>query len=181
MGLFDLFKKKKEETTHYDPTDIKVSDIEKGYLFDYNMETWSVQKMGEYDWGDNHFSREFLVVSGTKNRYLSIEEDDVLEIALFEKIKYRKLGSVVIDYFREHEKFPDQITYQDTTYYLEEIAPGFYRDVESENWEELMSFEYENEEGDKYLTIEQWGEEEFEASIGIEIKAFEISDILPVS
>jgi len=114
MGLFDIFKKKPEET-HYDPTNIKVTDLEKGYLFDYNLETWTVQKMAEYDWGNNHFSREFTIESKGKIRYLSIEEDGALEIVLFEKIKYRKLGTFVTNYQKEHQRFPEQITYDNVT------------------------------------------------------------------
>ena len=43
MGIFDLFKKKEEEP-HYDPTDIKITDLEQGYLLDYDLETWTVKK-----------------------------------------------------------------------------------------------------------------------------------------
>ncbi len=180
MGIFDIFKKK-DEKLHYDPTNIKVSDLEKGYLFDYDLETWTVKKMAEYDWGDNHFSREFTVESKGKLRFLSIEENDTLEIALFEKIKYRKLGSFVTNYFKENEKFPEQITYNNTTYFLDKESPGYYRDVDTENWEELISFDYVNDAEDKFLCIEQWGENDFEASIGIKIKTFEIDNILPAS
>ncbi len=178
MGLFDIFKKK-EEAPHYDPVDIKITDLEKGYLLDYNLETWMVKKMGEYDWGNNHFSREFLIEAGAKNYYLNIEEEDQLEIGLFEKIKYRKLGSVVTNYYKEHKTFPDQITYQDIVYYLDKESPGYYRDVETENWEEVIAFDYTNDDEDKYLCIEQWDDNDFEASIGIALKSFEIGNILP--
>ena len=180
MGLFDIFKKKPEET-HYDPTDIKVTDLEKGYLLDYDMETWTVKKMAEYDWGDNYFSREFTIESKGKIRYLSIEEDEQLEIALFKKIKYRKLGEDVIKYQKTHGKFPNRITLGEVTYLFDEESAGYYRDVENEDWEELVSFDFENDAEDKFLTIEQWDEDDFEVSIGKKIKPFEISNILPVS
>ena len=49
MGIFDIFKSKKNEGKHYDPTNIKVTDIENGYLLDYDFETWTVTKMSEYE------------------------------------------------------------------------------------------------------------------------------------
>ena len=180
MGIFDLFKKKEEEP-HYDPTDIKITDLEQGYLLDYDLETWTVKKMSEYDWGDNHFSREFLIESGGKTRYLTIDEEDTLEICLYEKIKYRKLGSFVKSHFEEHNKFPEEITYDSVTYYFDEESPGYYRDVDTETWEELISFDFSNDDEDKFLNIEQWDENDFEASIGIKLKSFEISNILPAS
>lgn len=180
MGFFDLFKNnKKEEEKHYDPIDIKVTDLENGYLLDYDLETWTVTKMSEYDWGDSHFSREFLIESKGKKRFLHIEEDDELIISLSEELKYRKLGSTVTDYIDTNGKPPKQIVHQDITYYLDEEAPGYYRNVENENWEELISFYYLNEDEEKCLTIEQWGEEDFEASIGKILKSYEISNILP--
>ncbi|WP_299109276.1 DUF4178 domain-containing protein [uncultured Tenacibaculum sp.] len=180
MGFFDLFKNnKKEEEKHYDPIDIKVTDLENGYLLDYDLETWTVTKMSEYDWGDSHFSREFLIESKGKKCFLHIEEDDELIISLSEELKYRKLGPTVTDYIDTNGKPPKQIVHQDITYYLDEEAPGYYRNVENENWEELISFYYLDEDEEKCLTIEQWGEEDFEASIGKILKSYEISNILP--
>ena len=39
--------------------------------------------------------------------------------------------------------------------------------------------QYEDESGEKYLAIEQWGETEFEASLGQPVEEYQFSDILP--
>lgn len=180
MGFFDLFKSNKnEEEKHYDPINIKVTDLENGYLLDYDLETWTVTKMSEYDWGNNHFSREFVIESKGKKRFLHIEEDDELIISLSEELKYRKLGETATDYIDTNGKPPKKITHQNITYYLDEESPGYYRNVENENWEELISFYYLDEDEEKCLTIEQWDENDFEVSIGKILKPFEISNILP--
>ncbi|CAM1349173.1 DUF4178 domain-containing protein [Tenacibaculum halocynthiae] len=180
MGFFDLFKNNKEkEEKHYDPTNIKITDLEKGYLLDYDLETWTVTKMSEYDWGNNFFTREFTIESKGKKRFLHIEDDDELIITLSEELKYRKLGTIVTTYIENNGKPPKEISYQDITYYLDEEASGYYRNVEAENWEELISFDYLNEDENKCLTIEQWDENDFEASVGKTLKTFEISNILP--
>lgn len=180
MGLFDIFKNKKDQEKHYDPTNIKVTDLEKGYLLDYDLETWTVTKMSEYDWGNNFFTREFVMVSKGKKLYLHIEEDDELIITLSENIKYRKLGYEVIDFIELNGKPPKKINYQNVTYFLDEEAPGFYRNTDTEDWEELISFDYLDEGEEKCLTIEQWGDNDFEASVGKIIKPIDISNILPV-
>lgn len=180
MGFFDLFKNnKKEEEKHYDPIDIKVTDLENGYLLDYDLETWTVIKMAEYDWGNNYFTREFTIESKGKKRFLHIEEDDELIISLTEELKYRKLGPTVTDYIDTNGKPPKQIVHQNITYYLDEEAPGYYRNVQNDNWEELISFDYLDEDEERCLTIEQWGENDFEASFGKILKPYEISNILP--
>lgn len=179
MGIFDIFKNKKGEEKHYDPTNIKVTDLEKDYLLDYDLETWTVTKMAEYDWGNNFFTREFVIVAQSKKLYLHIEEDDELVITLSENLKYRKLGVEVVDFIELNGKPPKEINYQNVTYFLNKESPGFYRNTDTEDWEELISFDYLNDDEEKCLTIEQWGENDFEASIGFKVNQREISNILP--
>jgi|TARA_B110000014_G_scaffold263132_2_gene258938 hypothetical protein len=177
MGIFDIFKKKEEK--HYDPTDIKVTDLENGYLLDYDFETWTVTKMSEYDWGSNFFTREFTITSKDKVRYLHIEDDGKLIITLSEEIKFRKLGVEVLDHIELNGKPPKKINFLGITYFLDEKSPGFYRNTENESWEELISFDYLDDDEKKCLSISQWGDDDFEASFGEIIKPIDISNILP--
>ena len=177
MGIFDIFKKKEEK--HYDPTDIKVTDLENGYLLDYDFETWTVTKMSEYDWGSNFFTREFTITSKDKVRYLHIEDDGKLIITLSEEIKFRKLGVEVLDHIELNGKPPKKINFLGITYFLDEKSPGFYRNTENESWEELISFDYLDDDEKKCLSISQWGDDDFEASFGEIIKPIGISNILP--
>ena len=179
MGIFDIFKNKKEPEKHYDPIDIKVTDLEKGYLLDYDFETWTVTKMSEYDWGNNFFTREFVITSKGKVRYLHIEEDDILIVTLSEEIKFRTLGIEVLDYLELNGKLPKRITYKEVTYFLDEESPGYYRNTDNDNWEELISFNYLDANEEKCLTIEQWDDNDFEASVGIILKPNAINNILP--
>ncbi|MFO7863967.1 MAG: hypothetical protein R6U85_08220 [Salinivirgaceae bacterium] len=49
MGLFDLFKSKKSD---YDVTNMKITDLKKGFVFEYDLKTWLVDEEYKYDWGD---------------------------------------------------------------------------------------------------------------------------------
>ena len=179
MGFFDFLKGNKEPEKHYDPLNIKVTDLEKGYLLDYDLETWTVKKMAEYDWGDNHFSREFTIISQNKTRFLHIEDDDELVVTFSENLKIRKLGPEVNNHIKVNGVPPDEIVYDGITYYLEDQPSGYYRNVENEDWEELILFDYWDENEKHCISIEQWDENDFEASIGIRIKPSDISNILP--
>jgi hypothetical protein len=44
---------------------------------------------------------------------------------------------------------------------------------------ELLSWDYENDSGDKLLSVEQWGEEDFEASVGYPVEEYQFLNILP--
>jgi len=177
MGIFDFFKKKEP---HYDSTNIQVKDLDVGFVFEYDLSTWEVEAIYEYDWGDNYFTREFKISNGSKTRFLAIEEDDELEISITQKVKIRALDEDLLDTLQRNQQPPKKITYEGVTYYLENEAPGYFHDIaKGDNWEEFRSWDFEDSEGEKILCIEQWDEQEFEASIGIMVKEFEISNILP--
>lgn len=179
MGIFDLFKKKETER-HYDPTNITVRDLGKNYIFEYSTENWTVTAVFEYDWGDNFFTREFVIQNGTQEKFLHLEDDGGLEVTLSEIIKKRMLGEEVCDFMDEHQKPPKKITLNGIKYFLDEKSPGLSKEIDQDNWTELISYDYLNKEEDKTLCIEQYSDDEFEVSVGIVISENSISNILPV-
>ncbi|MCW3805006.1 DUF4178 domain-containing protein [Plebeiibacterium marinum] len=179
MGIFDIFKKREP---HYDSTNIQVKDLDVGFVFDYDLATWEVKAIYEYDWGDNYFTREFKITDGKTNQFLSLAEDDELELSISQKVKVRALDDSLTETLHHQQKPPKKITYKGIAYYLENEAPGYFHDIaKGETWEEFRSWDFEDEDGVNILCIEQWDEKEFEASVGKKIKEFEISNILPSS
>ena len=90
MGLFDFFKKKE---SHYDSTNIRVHDLDVGFIFEYDLSTWVVEAIYEYDWGDNYFTREFKVSNGSETCFLGVEEDDGIQLSLMKKKKVRAIAT----------------------------------------------------------------------------------------
>ena len=82
-----------------------------------------------------------------------------MTVTISEKVKIRKLSDEVCDYIDTHEKPPKKITLEGTTYYLDEKSPGYCKEIDAENWEELISYDYLDEEEEKVLSIEQFGDE----------------------
>ncbi len=74
-----------------------------------------------------------------------------------------------------------KIEFKGKDFLLDSEAPGFYRraDSGSQAWTEFMSWTYYDEEEKLILTIEQWGDDEFEATYGDVIEEYKISSILP--
>ncbi len=179
MGLFDFFKKKEEPD--YDPLNVKVTDIKKGFVIEYDLKSWIVKEEYEYDWGNNFFSKEFKLDSGDDSIFLSLEDDDELEISVSKKIRIRSIDEDLPEYIMEHEHPPKKIYYKGVKYLKDSENPGYFRDLadKEKNWSEFISWDYFDEEEKNTICIEQWGEKEFEASIGKTVKEFEISNILP--
>ncbi len=107
MGIFDFFKKKEEPA--YDPTNLRVTDLEKGFLVDYDLNSWQVVAVYEYDWGNNNFTREFKLDSGDDVAFLHIEEDDELFLTLTRKIKVRSVGEDLPEKILKKEHPPKKI------------------------------------------------------------------------
>ncbi|MDA3867211.1 MAG: DUF4178 domain-containing protein [Salinivirgaceae bacterium] len=179
MGLFDLFKSKKSD---YDVTNMKITDLKKGFVFEYDLKTWVVDEAYKYDWGDEFFSHEFKIKSDTETMFLSVEEDDALEVSVSEKIQIRKLHEDLPELLAD-ENPPKSIDFEGNTYYLDEEAPGFFCNVTNgaNNWVEFIAWDYIDEKEEKIITLEQWGEKEFDASIGKIIRPAEVSNIIPAS
>ena len=175
---FNFFKKKKKP--EYDPLDVKVTDLRKGFIFEYDLKTWEVLEEYTYDWGDNYFSKEYKISSGSDVMFLSVEEDDVVELSLQKKIKLSSVNDDIEAEIIRNKIPPKKITYRGVDYYRDSESPGYFKVEESDkDWIEMISWDYYNEEEDRVLTIEQWGDREFEASYGKVIKEFEISNIMP--
>lgn len=179
MGLFDFFKKK---TPTYDVTNMSIHDLDVGFIFEYDLETWEVKEAYEYDWGSNIFSKEYKVTNGSETMYLSVEEEDDLELCWMEKIKLVHINEHLQDELIEKQKPSKKIEVNGNTFFYQEVSTGYFQNglKRDENaWEEYRCWDFEDRAGKHILSIEQWDDEVFEAAIGKTVKEFEISNILP--
>ncbi|MFY0651943.1 MAG: DUF4178 domain-containing protein [Cyclobacteriaceae bacterium] len=182
MGLFD-FLKKKETEPEYDITHVTVEDLDQGFILDYDMKSWQVKEVYEYDWGNNNFSKEYLIDSGDEELYLSVENEGGLSLSVSKSVKMRKLGEDIIEKTIKKERPPKKIEYKEVIYYLDTDLAGYFNNNTkgTGDWEEFISWDYYDDDEKKILSITQWGEREFEASVGKVIKEFEISNIIPAA
>ena len=181
MGLFDFFKKK--GGSHYDPTNIKISDLQEGFVLEYDLKTWVVKEVYEYDWGDSYFTREYKLDSGDEVVYLHSEYDDELFLTVTKKVKILSIDEDLPDHIVEHERPPKKITYNGKIFYMDSESPGYFKNLsdQSKDWIEMISWDYYDDEDKEVINIEQWGEREFDAAYGKVVKEFEFSNILPGS
>ena len=178
MGLFDRFKKKEPD---YDPGNITIRDLKKGFFVDYDLQTWEVNEAYSYDWGDNYFTKEFQLTSASDQIYLHIDENDDLELTVAKKVKLRVIDEDLPEEIVKNEHPPKKINFKGKTYYRDGENQGYFSDKpdNDDSWTELISWDYYDEEEENFINIEQWGEREFEASYGVVAKEFQFSNIIP--
>ena len=177
--MFDFFKKKKAPA--YDVTNLSLKDLNVGFIFDYDMKSWVVKEVYKYDWGNNNFTSEYKVDSGDEVAFLHIADEGELEISLSKSIRLSKIDEAIADEIEKNEKPPRKIHFNEKLYFLEEDAAGYFRDLskETEDWEELISWEYLNDEATNVLSITQWDIRNIEASAGLILKEYQFSNIIP--
>ena len=181
MSWFDFFKKKTKQQD-FDPTSINIKDLDVGFLLDYNLSHFTVKETLTYDWGDQCFSKEHRIEDEKQTLFLSVSTEDGLELAMWEKISLADLQEDIVSHYQKNKELPSRINYKGETFALKERCPGYMQSKTAskinQNWQEIMSNDYESS-SNRLLCIEQWGDLEFEASLGKPIKEFEISNILP--
>ncbi|MBI2876430.1 MAG: DUF4178 domain-containing protein [Candidatus Tectomicrobia bacterium] len=181
--IWNFFKKKGEnEPEKLDPLrDLILSRLKVGYLVDYDLRTWEVTGYSRYDWGRGEFSEEWELRCGDETIYLEREEDDEVEWKLSWKISLEVLGPQFKKRLKEEEEPPEEIVYEGVTYTLEGEGAGLFHQNGRGEGLEFLCWDYVDEEGKQFLTLEQWGEEKYELSTGIEVEEYQFSHILPRS
>lgn len=177
--MFDFFKKKKEPS--YDVTNLGIQDLDFDFIFDYDLKSWVVREVYEYDWGNNNFSHEYKVDSGDEVAYLSVEDGSDLTLTLTKSIKIRKIDEDIAQIIAETKKAPSQVHFEGEVFFLSSDSAGYFRDCgkKTEDWEELFSWEYFNENEDKIISITQWDEHTFDSFAGLVLQSHQISNIIP--
>ncbi|OQY01843.1 MAG: hypothetical protein B6I26_02445 [Desulfobacteraceae bacterium 4572_130] len=180
MGLKDFFKRKKT-TVDPDPiSDLILANLKKGYYVDYNLKTWEVISAGRYDWGQNDITYEWQLSSHDETIFLEREIDDEDLWCITKKMPFQQLDIQTINKIKEFSKPPDTIFFKEKQYYLDETGGALFYKNNSDLGKEVFKWDYADDKtGTFYLTIEQWGENDYELSIGEKVEEYQFSNILP--
>jgi len=178
MGILDRFRSGKKNQP--DPvSDLTLAKLEPGYLVDFDLKTWEVTARNTYDWGEGDLSHEWRLVSGDDAVFLELESDDEEDWSLNRKIPFNRLEAGLKEHILEKGDPPRELTLEGRTFYLEEMAGGHFLKDGQRPGQPLLSWSYEDDEGETYLTLEQWGEEDFEAFLGRPVEEYQFTNILP--
>lgn len=177
MGFFkDIFSKKDE----FDPLrDLELSKLRVGYMLDYDMKTWQVTGQGKYDYGDGGADEEWELASSGETIYLSISGDEEQEWSVCKRIPIAAIEGDVRKYIMENDDPPNQMVFEGQKYYLDESGAGLYRKNDKDNGEEFIVWDFIHKDDKRFISIEQWGETDFEAFAGHVVEEYQFMNILP--
>lgn len=179
MGFADFFRKKKKDTGPDPVRGTTLFNMKKGWMVDFDMETYEVLAANVYDWGHGDKSFEWQLKSVGKSVYLEMESDDEEEWSLSEKVPFSRLDPSVREQILDTGDPPDTVVFDGKTFYLEQMGGGHFLADASSISRELLRWDYEDDDGETFLCIEQWGEDDFDAAIGRPVKPWQFQNILP--
>lgn len=180
MGFFDFFSKKNKKAER-DILNLTLPDIRPGDFVDYDMKTWKVGQRGFYEWGEDDVTREWQLVSGNDTVYLEMEMEDEASWSVSRKISFQSLGDNVKKAISENGDPPETILYQGVEFHLEISGGGHYYEDGRPLSQKLLKWDYADDKGERFLSIEQWGENEFDASEGTPVQEYQFNNIIPAS
>ena len=158
--LFSGTEKQPPEVEKRTLRNLRVKDFITYDLVDYEV-------AGKIHYNDSGYTWDaYQLISSGKNIWLSVEMDDELEVGIYEKIRIPGL-----------EAGTKQVMYDGRTYYLEEQGRAYVTSEgrsQNVNGAEMNYYEYVDESGESFLSVEVWGGE-VEVSKGYEIEEYEIT------
>ncbi|HIO68940.1 MAG TPA: DUF4178 domain-containing protein [Nitrospirales bacterium] len=179
VGLFDRWRKDKDSEDSTDPLhDLTLSKLTVGYLVDFDLKTWEVKSYSTYDF-DGDRAEEWELDCGDDQCFLERVEDDEVEWAITRKIALSDITEGVRKHIREHDDPPQELTLSGQRFSAEGGGAGYYYKDGKGSGDQMIYWDYVDSSGEQMLTIEQWGEDEFEASTGKYVQEYEFTNILP--
>ncbi len=172
-------KKKKEDIPNFDPTNVTLDQLQPGWLVDFDLKTWQVKAKHRYDMGDGFEMIEWELQCGSETRFLCREEDDDIYWTWMRKVPIGMIDPKLKDHILKYEDPPDEVEFEGILFEMESYGGGyFYKDCKGPGIP-FLYWDYESDDEKYVMTIEQWGDTDFEAAIGEYVEEYQFSNILP--
>ncbi len=154
---------------------VNLFDLFSGSQFDYDAKTWTVGDITDCDWGDSE-SKVYDISSNGEKACLEVGiEDDELSITVTKQVPMSMLKGDVQAHIHQHDNAPQEVDMNGYIFFLADDYGGFCTNRNTGEKDEIYVWEYYDASENFILTIEQWGETEFEVAFGTVVKEHEIN------
>lgn len=186
VAVYFIWKPKNKKNRNFDATsytqneknilNLKVDSVIKINNAGENFEDLDLKVLAKHLYTQDDYEwYEYECSDGNQKYWLSVEEDDELELALsLKKLKLKDLGIGKSDLERIDDREDGQIQYEGKTYnYDDSDGAVYFRNGDENHREEFYYWEFEDKDEDFFITVENWGGS-YEASFGKYIEARQI-------
>lgn len=170
----------KEEEPSIDPfADLVLPKLAPGFLVDYDGRTFEVVARHHHDTGDGYRTDDWELRCEGAMHYLNRIEADGVLWTLTRKIPLGMIDERLKSQIQQHGDPLESIDFEGTTFFMQSYGGAqFYRDGRGPA-QPFLYWDYEDELRERVLTIEQWGDIQFEAYVGQYVEEYQFIHILP--
>jgi hypothetical protein len=177
---WNIFGSKKDDGPKFDPLrDLTVANLKKGWMLDFQEKTWEVIACHKYDWGKGPLANEWELRSGNDTIFLEYEATEGESYIVSKWIPLTNIQLNIKSYLMTHDDPPEQLNILNEPFSLDEEGGGLFLENGVGPEREFLFWEYISADEERFVTIEQWGDSEFEAYEGSYMKEYEFTNILP--
>ncbi len=181
MGLFDFFKKKKPPSSP-PSVELRLTDLMVGYFVEYDLRMWEVLSFHQYDYTDESKADEWELREGGDRRYLEVSDDDGLHWTWSWSIPIGKIDGNLRRHIIDNEEPPDRIVFEGQQYYLDDSGAGlYYEGGKQGDGDEMLYWTFLADDNRRFVSIEQWGETDFQSYAGHSVNEEDFTGIFPRS
>ncbi len=173
--MFNFFKKRQPPAA----VSLELQDMQAGYLFDYDLRTWQVTAVHDYVYGKHSQAREWEVEHSNERCFLQCSSDDEVSWCFGTKINLHEITPDVRKSIIATEDPPKQVTLRGQQYHLEESGTGQFYQAQGKEAAEFIYWELIDAQDKRFVTIEQWDESDFTASLAERVERWQFSNVLP--
>lgn len=153
-----------------------------GDTLEYALATWRVTAITRYDFKE-YQAREWQLESALGIRWLELEEGGEAYWSLSQPLPLTALGTAqrasIRACIRDTGDPPDTLEHDGRRYLLEDMAAGHWCKDCQDPPRPFLQWHYVREDGEAFLTIAQWAEDEFEAATGHEVQPWQFTNLTP--
>ncbi len=170
----------KEEEPSIDPlADLVLEKLAPGYLVDYDGRTFEVVARHYHDTGDGFRTDDWELRTDGEIHYLNRIEADGAYWTLTRRIPLGMIDERLRSHIQQHGDPPESFDFDGVTFFMQSYGGAkFYKDGRGPA-QPFLYWDYEDEARERVLSIEQWGDIEFEAYVGHYVEEYQFINILP--
>ncbi len=142
------------------------------------MEEFDVSILGKHlyrDEGSSWYELEGESINGKV--WIDLEEGDDLSLSItLKKVKLRDIGLSKKDLKRIDDEEEGEVQFEGQTYHYEDSDEAtFYRHSDESQGERYYYWDFENDDEDKFVSVEKWSDGSYDVSYSEEIASHQVT------
>jgi len=130
------------------------------------MRTWRVSTHHKYDMGTGRLTDKWELQSTDRLIFLQYDQTEAGKFTISEKIPFASIEGNVKAFLQENDDAPARLFYEGTTYYFDKEGEGLLFVHGEGSGQEFFYWDYLDDSRYNFVTLEQWGYNNYEAHKG---------------